>query len=396
MNFISNQNEPGSFLLNNNEKLAEKLAQEVIQKRNQYPSMQAFIPEKFSCETYLNFFKRAVNQLVKGEQMLFGKPLKPKLKLPKSCKKKPETLDEIYKQFTKTFNRFQPYIEKFDEDFPIAERGNIRYARENVYWGGPKFFLLSNENVREDRMFLGIVLERFGFEYLQFTSAKHTDNQEKIFFYLFDRGDAKAFKYASPRLKSDKEFILKILNKALAEKKHLVIFKYVSEELRGDRDVASLAIQNKEIPNLQYASDELKDNKLFVKEAIVYHLESYNYASKRLQEDDEVILTVIEQYIKKIESQRGTYNFFSSDANPYNFSKDALTQLFNFIESHSNNKLAILAVIKHYPLAFTCASEALKNDRDFILEAVSINGQIYTLIAQKFKDDKEIQLRARR
>ncbi|QLH35797.1 MAG: hypothetical protein HWD61_06360 [Parachlamydiaceae bacterium] len=32
MNFISNQNEPGSFLLNNNEKLAEKLAQEVIQK----------------------------------------------------------------------------------------------------------------------------------------------------------------------------------------------------------------------------------------------------------------------------------------------------------------------------------------------------------------------------
>ncbi|QLH35796.1 MAG: DUF4116 domain-containing protein [Parachlamydiaceae bacterium] len=53
-------------------------------------------------------------------------------------------------------------------------------------------------------------------------------------------------------------------------------------------------------------------------------------------------------------------------------------------------------MIKHYPLAFTCASEALKNDRDFILEAVSINGQIYTLIAQKFKDDKEIQLRARR
>lgn len=393
MNSISNLNGSVSNLFINNEQYAEKLAQEVIQKRNQYPSMQAFIPEKQNCETYLNFFKRAVKDLVKGEQMLFGNPSRPRL--PKHLKKKPEALDEIYRQFTRTFNRFQPYLEGFNEDFPVAERNNIQYARENIF-SGPLFFLLADQKVREDEMMLSSFLSLYGYDYLQFASEKYKDDPSKIWFCLNTRGVAKALKYASPRLKSDKQFILKILNEAQA---NWVIFKYVSEELRGDPDIASLAIQKSEIPNLQYSSDQLKDNKLFVMEALKYHLESYKYASKRLQEDDEVILLVIEQYSKKIDESFREYQRSSSwhpyESNPNRLSyEDAKKQLIDFISLHPNKKSAILAAMKHNYHAFNRASEALQNDRDFVLEAVSIFGGVYEFLHQNFKDDKEILLKA--
>ncbi len=170
-----------------------------------------------------------------------------------------------------------------------------------------------------------------------------------------------ALKKASDEIKNDKLFIIEILAK------NPLALEFVSKELQNDKKVVLEAI--KAHPDaFQFASEELKNDKEFVLEAIEISDRIIKYASFNLRNDKDVAFKII---------KRGAYSI-----------KDM---------SHSilADKDIILPAVKVGPLVYYSVSNELKNDREVTLAAIRRNGYLMEAItSQEFKNDKEIVLAA--
>ncbi|PIS00701.1 MAG: hypothetical protein COT84_06255, partial [Chlamydiae bacterium CG10_big_fil_rev_8_21_14_0_10_35_9] len=98
------------------------------------------------------------------------------------------------------------------------------------------------------------------------------------------------FKHASEKLKDDKDFML-----AASQRSYLILID-ASERLRNDKNFMLAAIKKGGLP-LQHASERLKDDKDIVLAAIRRYAPDLRWASERLQDDKDVVLTVIRQNI---------------------------------------------------------------------------------------------------
>lgn len=109
---------------------------------------------------------------------------------------------------------------------------------------------------------------------------------------FFNNEGAKNLKFASDRLKNDKQMVL------LAVNRNGFALEFASTELKNDKEVVLAAIKSfdNRIPNpdaLQYASDEIKNNKEIVLEAMKRHKGVLQYASTDLQQElkEEVVVS---------------------------------------------------------------------------------------------------------
>ena len=64
--------------------------------------------------------------------------------------------------------------------------------------------------------------------------------------------------------------------------------EFASEELRNDKEIVLKAVQNRGSA-LQYASDELKNDREIVLEAIKFDKEAIQYASEEMKNDPEIV-----------------------------------------------------------------------------------------------------------
>jgi hypothetical protein len=98
---------------------------------------------------------------------------------------------------------------------------------------------------------------------------------------------------------------------------------------------------------MEWASEELRNNRAFVLEAVKQNGLELQFASKQFRNDKQVVLEAVKQ-----------------DGDAIRYASEQL----------KNDKDIVLEAVKQNGLALYYASEQLKNDKDIVLEAVKQNG----------------------
>jgi len=181
--------------------------------------------------------------------------------------------------------------------------------------------------------------------------------------------DINIFEYADKDLVNGKLFLKKAINVNFS-----VIYD-IDEKFLADKEIMMIAV-NKHGLTLEQASEELKSDKELVLTAIANYGEAIIYASDQLQSDKEFILKAI-----RIKTSENVYIDFDAGVFP-NLSK----------EMQADEEI-VLTSIKHNYLTLANASVKFNANRDIVLEAVKF-GWALEFVNEKFKDDKEIVLKA--
>jgi serine/threonine protein kinase/CxxC motif-containing protein len=156
----------------------------------------------------------------------------------------------------------------------------------------------------------------------------------------------------------DKEIIL--------EKKKRDPLQFAREELHNDKDFVLKAVKQNGI-SLKFALKKHQNDKEIVLEAVKQNGDALQYASKELQNDKEIVLQTMKQNGRALE-------FASKEL--------------------QNDKEVVLEAVKKEGFALEYASEELQNDREIVLEAVKRYGLALEYTSEKLQNDKEIVLEA--
>lgn len=217
--------------------------------------------------------------------------------------------------------------------------------------------------------------------------------------------------------KTKEEAINAILkNKEGEESYNMFLFESSDFDLfRNDREVALVAIQQ-EAFNIEYISDELKDNKDFMFKMVESNPNYITEISERLKDDKDLTLLVLNstehpEYNPNYIFNRCSPNYIFERCSPSlqqdrdvilsitknyeQLSNDSKNNLWHIISDKFNDdKEVILRLINKEPNFIKTCSARLKDDKEVALEAVSQRGVLIRVISDRLKDDKEIVLAA--
>jgi hypothetical protein len=166
---------------------------------------------------------------------------------------------------------------------------------------------------------------------------KNILNDKKLFLKLA-KIFSSTFKFASDILKSDKEYVLKLLQSGCD------IYEYINPKLYGDKQITLVAVkQPRYNSNLKYANKKLKNNKQIVLESVQNNGRALKYASNALKDDRQIVLE-------------------AAKCDPR-----ALVYASKRIK---NDKKIMWEAIRQDGRAFEYASNQIKSDKKFVLEAL--------------------------
>lgn len=169
---------------------------------------------------------------------------------------------------------------------------------------------------------------------LKYAPAAMQDDEEVVEAAVMAPDIIPAFEYASPRLKRDAEFILKMLNKSKSQ--HTL--KYVDASLRND--------------------------KAFMLKALAINYEFLKYGGDSIKKDKEIGLYAI------------------------NHDRHAFGRAFAELDISLKDDIDVAwAAIKRYGGSYKVVSDRLKKDRDLALAAVKWGAFMWKDVAQSLKDD---------
>ena len=191
----------------------------------------------------------------------------------------PELVSSEFGEFIDpTFTQYETFMSNLTEN--ARDNKEIMLAAINENGSAFKY---ASERMRSDKELLNLALERYSYDY--------------------------PLEYASPALQNDKEIILKAMNKNSEN------IKFASLEIRNDPEVVMKAIKSNG-SNFKYISDELKNNKDFILSALLENTNIYSYIPKSQKENTtsskDLILKVLkENYgvdinLSKIKTQEKT------------------------------------------------------------------------------------------
>ena len=233
---------------------------------------------------------------------------------------------------------------------------------------------------------------------------------------------SKAFKFADDSLKSDKDFVISIMQQDGR------LLPYVANHLKKDSDVVNAVIQELSLTvyrNLRlspgYDSNNY-DDAYFEKEKDFILSVIDSYVSTETDETDkaslirDIVLTAVkkngnalmffdefisdEEIVVSAVTQKGAAIQFADDKFLGNKTVmlAAVTNngplLEEADENIKNDKEIVLAALKSTGYAFSFASDALKKNKEFILKAVQLNSEALSYAEEALKDNKEIALAA--
>lgn len=191
----------------------------------------------------------------------------------------PELVSSEFGEFIDpTFTQYETFMSNLTEN--ARDNKEIMLAAINENGSAFKY---ASERMRSDKELLNLALERYSYDY--------------------------PLEYASLALQNDKEIILKAMNKNSEN------IKFASPEIRNDPEVVMKAIKSNG-SNFKYISDELKNNKDFILSALLENTNIYSYIPKSQKENTtsskDLILKVLkENYgvdinLSKIKTQEKT------------------------------------------------------------------------------------------
>ena len=132
--------------------------------------------------------------------------------------------------------------------------------------------------------------------------------------------------YASDELKNDKEVVLASVNKdgdAL---------EFASDELKNDKEVV-LAALNKYVSPLQYASEELKNDKNIIIQAVQINNIALDYVDYRWQGDEEIKQS-LKCSFKLITDEINGLNYYESMEHKLQVAIDDLPEMLSWNEAN--------------------------------------------------------------
>ena len=166
--------------------------------------------------------------------------------------------------------------------------------------------------------------------------------------------------------------------------------------------------------NLQYASEELKNNKEIVLEAVKQNGWALEFVSQELRKDKEVVMTAL-QNIDDLEYFYEYEDFYEEDDDDYSYESFSTNGEYrNILKFIGNNlkgdKEIILEAMKKDGWALKYASKELKNDEEVVMTAIknisclekfrlfsdegdSYNVRILHYASDELKNNKEFMLK---
>ena len=275
-------------------------------------------------------------------------------------------------------------LEEFDEDNDLTDeqKDNEEYMLKlikNDYFD----IRFASDRLKNDSNFILKAMKtgNSAFKCLAYASDELRSNKDFIF-NIFKKHGSYIFSLVSESLKSDKEFILKLL------KLEYICFAYIDYNLRNDKEFMMEAISiNPE--TYEFASYELKNDKEFALQAIRKNPLSFPYASDKLKNDKDFTLQAINisffviEYIKtKFRDDKDiVLEFLKQDkyGDSLRFASNKLT----------NDKEFMLQVASLNVRALKNASDELKNNQEFILKAFEKDKRSIEFASDRLKNDKE-------
>jgi hypothetical protein len=153
--------------------------------------------------------------------------------------------------------------------------------------------------------------------------------------------------------------------------------------------------------NFYYASDDLKNNREFVLDAIkIGRSDVLEYAADHFKDDSEFLLNIIHILNNNYEDINNILEFISDNLkNTSQFFLDILKirndiEVLKYVsENLQNDRNFVLSCMK-YGYAFENISENLRNDREIVLDAIRNDGCNLMFASDNLKNDSEIVLEA--
>ena len=192
-----------------------------------------------------------------------------------------------------------------------------------------------------------------------------------------------SFQYASSRLQSDRHCVIELT------KINGLVLKYASHELRSDRDVVLSAI-GQNVDAVQFAASSLKTDpdilllvrsarirKDVILEIVQEHGHALEHLSDSFRDDPVVVLAALLQNGSAIKHASPR---LKTDWRLFVSKSDLLAMSREFI----------LEVLEFDVDAILVAAPALKQDRDFVLQAVQRNGFALQHVESNFKRDVDV------
>ena len=194
-------------------------------------------------------------------------------------------------------------------------------------------------------------------------------------------------------LRGDKEIMLAYLP---AVQHGWEALEFASENLKNDKEIVLTALEDS-WEALEFASDKLKNDKEFVLETVQKDGWALEFASDNLKNDKEIVLAAVQQ-------NRGLALEYAS--NNLKNDKEIVLAAVNNIEEHNsleyasalefasdnlkNDKEIVLTSVQKYGFSLEHASDNLKNDKEIVLTAVQRKGEALKFASENLKNDIEI------
>lgn len=232
--------------------------------------------------------------------------------------------------------------------------------------------------------------------------------------------DARIFGYhASDRLKNDREFVLEVFEMG---KDVGAVFRQMPERLRDDEELVLIAAQKDRLKEvLAHMSTRLKDKKNVVLASVTTNGMNLEFASQRLKDDEEVVRAACKQNPSALEYASARW-LDNTNLVLNNIRLDGLL-LCVVSERLKGDKRVVLVAVRQHGAALQYASDAMRNDKDvvlaslnsesevddcpleqasdqllnnreFLIQALALDGRGLEFVSQDLQNDKEIILAA--
>jgi len=239
------------------------------------------------------------------------------------------------------------------------------------------FYNLIHSSLKNDEQIIktAVLSKYYTYKSLQFIPEEYKIN--KNFFLYICNLEGTNIKYASDELKDDIELVNIALNN------NINTFQYISQNLKNNNKIIEKCIKILEFKNkntfiLRYiTSTEIKDNKDIIIKLMKYNGFELEYVSNRLRNDIDVVSAAIMNYT-------GAY-FYG-----------------NINKSLINNKKIILLVlnqpfdmwdIEDYENFLDKLDDDILDDEEIVLAAINKSGRNYKYISNRLKNNKDILIK---
>ena len=190
----------------------------------------------------------------------------------------------------------------------------------------------------------------------------------------------RALQYARGDLKSNFAFMLE------AVKQDGLALIFASKELKSNPEIVMEAVKQNGYA-LEYASEELKANPEIVMRAVKRNYYALIFASQELKNNPEVVMTAVQSFNNLIDEYRKDSQ---TDFNELrNKIEDYGTPLRCASDELRKNPEFMLEAIKACEYVMIDADPTLKQDKKFVLKAIQVNPDVY--LGEEWQDDVDIR-----